>query len=81
MIPEDTLMVMAVFTGLFLTGMRLGTRGSLRAVEQQRARVKNEQQWAEDSVAMMTRLRARRKLTQMRAGAQAQHSMQDLKLI
>jgi hypothetical protein len=80
-IPEDTLIVMVVFTGLFLTGMRLGTRGSLRAMAQQRDRMRNERQWKADSVAMMTRLSARKKLAQMRESTQSQPGSQDLKLV
>jgi len=74
-------MVMAVFAGLFLTGLRLGSRGSLRAMAQERARVRDERQWKADSVAMMTRLSARQKLAQLRAGAQSQPGAQDLKLV
>jgi len=81
MIPEDTLVVMAVFAGLFLTGLKLGTRGSLRAVAEQRDKIRNERQWAADSTAMMLRLSARKKLSQMRARAQSQRAAQDLKLV
>ena len=81
MIPEDAVMALAVFAGLFLTGMRLGTRGSLRAVAEERARARNEWQWEADSVAMMTRLSARKKLARMRANSHSQMGQQDLKLI
>ena len=80
-IPEDTLMVVAVFAGLFLTGMRLGTRGSLRAVEQKQVRARNERQWKADSIAMMTRLSARQRLSRMREDSQPQLGQQDLKLV